>query len=325
MGFCSILSPRRAPNASSMSLRRQVLFVSILGLILLALTGSTRAFAEQASSLADQYIRTEFTVEDGLPDAVVNALLRAENGLLWVGTESGLATFDVREFRRIPLSFPGAPNLGAVLALAKTSNGDLWVGTNAGLVRIAKKDLDQLTPTEMTFFPLGDERSDSVLALLETRAGVLWVGTNHGLYRFEGDQFHRVLGEVAIHRLAEGLNGSLLIATQRGFLEFDGQKAIEHPEIAQRLGGGAGLIFNVFQDSSGTMWYSTATGVTREGEHSFRPLGPPEAAQTPAYRTYEDPQGHIWISNGRGTFRADGDRLESLSPAGARSFYSGKD
>jgi ligand-binding sensor domain-containing protein/signal transduction histidine kinase len=325
MGFRSILSLWRGPNASSSALQRLAMFTSILGLILLALSDPKQAFAEQPASLADQYIRTEFTVEDGLPDAVVNALLRAENGLLWVGTESGLATFDGREFRRIPLSFPGAPNLGAVLALAKTSNGDHWIGTNAGLVRIAKKDLDQLTPTEMTYFPLGDEKSDSVLALLETRAGVLWVGTNHGLYRFEDGTFRRVLGAVAIHRLAEGLNGRLLVVTQRGFLEFDGQKAIEHPEIAQRLGVGEDLIFNVFQDSSGTTWYSTAIGVMREGKHSFRPFGPPAEAQTPAYRTYEDPRGHIWISNGRGTFRADGDSLEALSPAGARSFYAGKD
>ena len=106
MGFRSILSLWRGPNASSSALQRLAMFTSILGLILLALSDPKQAFAEQPASLADQYIRTEFTVEDGLPDAVVNALLRAENGLLWVGTESGLATFDGREFRRIPLSFP---------------------------------------------------------------------------------------------------------------------------------------------------------------------------------------------------------------------------
>jgi signal transduction histidine kinase len=292
---------------------------------MLALGGAKRAFAAQPLPLADQYIRTDFTVEDGLPDDVVNAILRADNGLLWVGTESGLATFDGREFRRIPLSFPGAANLGAVLALAKTSSGDLWIGTSAGLVRIAKKNLDQLTPSEMTFFPLGDERGDLVLALLETRAGVLWVGTNHGLYRFEGGSFHKVLGAEAIHRLAEASNGHLLLVTQRGFLEFDGQKAIEHPEIAQRLGVSEDEIFNVFQDQRSTMWYSTHSGIMRKGEHPFRPFDPPATAKAPAYRTYEDAQGQIWISNDRGTLRVNGDRLEALSSFGARSFYAGKD
>jgi ligand-binding sensor domain-containing protein/signal transduction histidine kinase len=325
MGFCSILSPPRAPDASSIGLHRLALFTSILSLILLAFSVPNRAFAEQPSSLAGQYIRTDFTVEDGLPDDVVNAIFRAENGLLWVGTESGLATFDGREFRRIPLSFPGASNLGAVLAITKTSSGDLWIGTNAGLVRIAKRNLEQLTPEEMTFLPLGDEKSDSVLALLETRAGVLWVGTNHGLYRFADGAFHKVFGAQAIHRLAEALNGRLLVVTQKGFLEFDGEKAIEHPEIAQRLGVRDDEIFNVFQDQKGTTWYSTHSGIMRAGEHPFGPFDPPAAAKTPAYRTYEDAQGQIWISNDRGTFRVAGDDLEALTSFGARSLYADKD
>jgi len=32
------------------------------------------------------YIRTDFTVEDGLPDNVVHTIVETENGVLWVGT-----------------------------------------------------------------------------------------------------------------------------------------------------------------------------------------------------------------------------------------------
>jgi len=40
------------------------------------------------SSIDTKYIRTEFTVDDGLPDDTVNADTETDNGLLWVGTEA---------------------------------------------------------------------------------------------------------------------------------------------------------------------------------------------------------------------------------------------
>jgi len=305
------------------SAKCSALLISIL--MLIAVNRPARGVAQQSSSLASHYIRTDFTVEDGLPDNVVNAVFLAENGLLWVGTESGLATFDGREFKGIRLSFPGAPSEGAVHAFAEASNGDLWVGTNAGLMLVLKKDLDQLNPSVTTFFPLGEAKSDEVQALLESREGVLWAGTNHGLYRLEGGRFIKAIGSESVSRLAEASNGHLLVVTHRGFLEYDGRRVIEHPGLGSRFGVRDDEIFNVFQDRNRTMWYSTSIGVMREGEHPFPVFRPIADARIPTYRTYEDPQGNIWVSTGRGTYRADGNDLEALTPLGARCLYASRD
>jgi ligand-binding sensor domain-containing protein/signal transduction histidine kinase len=296
--------------------------VLALVFLVLGLSASGRTLAQQSRPLAGGYIRSEFTVENGLPDNVVNAIFRADNGLLWLGTESGLATFDGREFKEIRLSFPGAPSRGAVHAFAEASNGDLWVGTNAGLVLIPKKDLDQVNPADTMFFALGEARSDEVEALLETRGGVLWVGTNHGLYRREAGRFIKANLFEPVSRLAEASNGHLLIVIQRGYLEFDGQKVIEHPGVGRRFGVHDDQIFNVFEDRSGTVWYSTYKGLKREGQHRFAPLLPSEVAQSPAYRTYEDPEHNIWVSTDKGTYRVTGNRLDLLaSGVGARCLY----
>src|ERR1700722_13835149 len=107
---------------------------------------SSSAWAHHSSQLADEYIRTDFTVEDGLPDNVVNAIVQTANGLLWVGTEAGLASFDGREFTPISLQVPGSPSQGAVHELVEAPNGDLWVGAQGGVVRIARAALDQFDP-----------------------------------------------------------------------------------------------------------------------------------------------------------------------------------
>jgi ligand-binding sensor domain-containing protein len=59
------------------------------------------------------YIRTDFTVENGHPNNVVNAIVETQNGLLWVGTDSGLASFDGRDFTPISLESEGSVPAGA--------------------------------------------------------------------------------------------------------------------------------------------------------------------------------------------------------------------
>jgi signal transduction histidine kinase/ligand-binding sensor domain-containing protein len=274
----------------------------------------------------NEYVRQDFTVEDGLPDNVVNAITQAGNGLLWVGTESGLASFDGRQFTPIDLRIPGSPAQGAVNALVEASNGDLWVGTNAGLVQIPSRVLDQFDPTQLIYYRLGAKGTSEVESLYQTREGVLWVGTNHGLYRDEGGRFALAVPTLYIVRITEALNGNLLLITDRGFIEWDGRKVIEHPGLAASLGVHEDQIFNVFQDASGTMWYCTDAGVIRRGPHSFAKFQPGLIARERAYRTYEDPQGSIWVATGKGMYRAVGDRLEGPSPnIQARSFYVDKD
>src|SRR5580698_5688415 len=117
--------------------------------LLFAITLALPSIARGSNQTEDDYIRADFTVEDGLPDNVVNAIVQTGNGLLWVGTASGLASFDGREFTPIDLHIPGLPAQGAVNAMAEASNGDLWVGTNAGIVQIPSGVLDQFDPAQM--------------------------------------------------------------------------------------------------------------------------------------------------------------------------------
>jgi signal transduction histidine kinase/ligand-binding sensor domain-containing protein len=256
------------------------------------------------------YIRTNFTVEDGLPDNVVDAIVETENGLLWVGTQSGLASFDGRHFSPISLQTAGSPAQGAVHALLESSNGDLWVGTHAGVVRIPKKALHQFSPDLLDFHHLGPGPSDEVEALIQARDGSVWAGTNHGLYREDSGKFVEVIPEVSISRIAEALDGHLLVINGGKLIEWDGHKVILHPDLAVRLGVPEGDIFDVFQGHDGTIWYSTHEGVLRRGQKPFARLRPVGAATTAAFRTYQDRRGDLWVVLGTGVYRIAGGVIE---------------
>jgi len=303
--------------------RRGILIRSCL-LCVMTFAGSVVALG--SSPIADDYIRTNFTVEDGLPDNVVNAIVQTGNGLLWVGTESGLASFDGREFIPIDLHVAGAPPQGSVTSLVEASNGDLWVGTHAGVVLIPRNALDQIDPTQLTYYQLSPGASDQVGSLYQTRDGTIWAGTNHGLYRQESGKFVSVISVLSVNRIAESLEGHLLLITGRGFVEWNGRGIIEHPGLAASLGVHEDQIFNVFQDRTGTVWYCTEAGIVRRGRRPFARLHPHNVSRTTAYRTYEDPQGGVWVVSGIGLYRAIADHLQTpAADIRARSFFAGKD
>src|SRR5580704_19639908 len=178
-----------------------------LSIVLILATKSARAVDPRQP--AASYIRTTFSVEDGLSSNVVNAIVQTRNGFLWIGTDAGLNRFDGRHFTPIYFRGPKSTPQGIVSSLAEGPDGDLWVGTNAGLVRIARPALDGFDRSLSTFYHPGPGISDEITCLHFTRDNALWVGTGAGLYRFDGKRFDTVIPQTAISRVEEGADGHM--------------------------------------------------------------------------------------------------------------------
>ena len=67
-----------------------------------------------------------YSAADGLPSNTVYAITQDTDGVLWVGTRNGLASFDGSRFK-------SHKEYGRVNALAVDTEGRLWVGTTEGL------------------------------------------------------------------------------------------------------------------------------------------------------------------------------------------------
>lgn len=272
------------------------------------------------------HLRRNFTVEDGLPDNVVNAIVQTHNGFLWVGTHGGLARFDGEHFTSI--HFHGSASQGQIVhSLATTSDGDLWVGTDAGLERIPSAALDHFDPSLATLYQVGAGTSNEIICLHYSREGVLWVGTSQGLYRMDGDRFVPVIPQDSVSRIEEDSDGHLLIIAGQKFVEWNGARTISHPELQARLGVAAAQIFHVFQDRSRTTWYCTTKGVARQfGGAIKRVKGWASTPTSGSFRAYEDHQGNVWIAHASGLVRASVSGLEPLAPGlHARSIYADRD
>lgn len=152
-----------------------------LGALLLITTWCGMAL--DPGSPTSDLIRTDFTVEDGLPSNVVNAIVQTRNGFLWIGTDAGLVQFNGRRFIPLAIHAPGSVPEASVRALAEGPDGALWVGTGAGLARIGRKALDVLEQSSTNLYHPGAGAADAVNCLRFAADGALWVGTASGLYR----------------------------------------------------------------------------------------------------------------------------------------------
>src|SRR5688500_14590727 len=69
------------------------------------------------------------TVFNGLPSDSVRAIAQTPDGVMWFGTDNGLARFDGRRIQKISVGDAGT---GSVTALKTSLAGELWVGTRNG-------------------------------------------------------------------------------------------------------------------------------------------------------------------------------------------------
>lgn len=216
--------------------------------------------------------------------------------------------------------------VGPAHVLAIAPDGDLWVGTDGGLQRIVATALNQFGDLPATVYHPGPGLGSRIICLHFSRSGILWVGTAGGLYRFERGGFSSVIPRLGIFRIEEASNGHLLVITSEGFMEWDGEGAVPHPEFAVQLDVKTDEVFHVFEDSHGVTWFCTRKGVARRTGGSFEKIAPYGPKGHGAFRVYEDPQGNVWLATAEGLFRGTATGLELAVPGmNVRYIYGDRD
>ena len=178
----------------------------------------------------------------------------------------------------------------------------------------------------MTLYHPGPGLSTHIICLRFSRSGILWVGTAGGLYRFEQGGFSSVIPRLGIFRIEEASNGHLLVITAEGFAEWDGDRAVPHPEVASQLDVKTDEVFHVLEDSHGVTWFCTRKGVARRTGGSLEKLPTYGPKDHGAFRAYEDPQGNMWFATTGGLLRATQNGLEiAVQGMNVRYLYGDRD
>ncbi len=255
-----------------------------------------------------QYLQTNLTNNDGLPQNSVHAVAQTKDGFLWLGTEEGLARFDGVQFT--VYTRRNAPGLASdyIQALAASQDGSLWIGTDSGLTHFVPANgvkpagTAQRWKEQFASFTTKDGLSaDSITALWESRDGTLWVGTRQGLNCIRNDHVEALksdarLAQLAIHAIAADADGTVWVGTEKGLYHAaEGgsvQRTIEDGLLEDPI-----VALTVSRD--GTVWAGTLAHGLVELRNG-RPMGTPHFPGKEIDSIFADRDGALWIAFDRG-------------------------
>ncbi len=236
------------------------------------------------------------SIEEGLSQSVVNAILQDSTGFLWLGTQDGLNRYDGYGFEiyRHDAEDPSSLPHDFVQTLVEDPAGDLWIGTEGGGLIRWRRASDSF---EAYRHDPGDAASlsgDRVVDLAWDCDGTLWIAT-----------------------FASGLNllvveGSAAEATAPA--APPARVAFEHlrhdSEDPRSLGDDRVRV--VYEDRSGRMWIGTLGGLDLfdPGERTFTHFRhhPGDARSLSDDRVraiVEDRRGALWVGTHGGLNRLD--------------------
>jgi signal transduction histidine kinase/ligand-binding sensor domain-containing protein len=215
------LSVVRSAKVAGETMHRYLLMVFVL---LPAFRGICQVTLPQSDFLS---------VEDGLSQSTVHAIVQDSEGYMWFGTEDGLNRYDGYHFTVIH-SVPGDSTSlsdNYITALVIGRSGTFWVGTKKGL-NAWQRETESTYPFGRAAASLSVLDNAECTVVYEDGQEVVWVGTPHGLLRFvprackvlsfvhkAGD--NRTLKDDCVRCICEDSSGVLWVGTETAIHSFD--------------------------------------------------------------------------------------------------------
>jgi signal transduction histidine kinase/ligand-binding sensor domain-containing protein len=327
----------------------RALVVALVSCVGTTLPPSTAAQPEIPPNIVPGYTRDQWSVKEGAPTDV-RALVQGTDGLLWVGTRTGLYRFDGVSFERhappLDAALP-SNNIGAMWSLR---NGDVWIASTEGRVtllaqgRVARtlsmppnhgfvrhmiadaSDNAYVVATSGLFAiePSGIRAIGTDSGLPGARChhalfasdGTLWVVMSAGIFRRPPGETRfiaRSSVEMTTGTLSESHDGTIWYTDEDNTLtRVQGDAPVRS---FPTLGGYYSII-----DRHDTMWVDSTLGTRRVALDD-----PPRALDEPSGATaggvvraiLQDREGNVWIGSTEGIARLRHDRLtEPAHPGG---------
>ncbi len=246
-------------------------------LLRIVIWGSLLASASAYGNAVMPMHFSHLSVEDGLSQNNVQAMLQDSAGYMWFATESGLNRYDGYEIKQYHRSRGNPQGLSNdfIWTIAEDRNRDLWLATKGG--GVVRWNRATETFTSFRHDPANPDSlaSDDIRTLQINDDGTVWVGhRDSGLdlfdpatgiarhFRHAADDASSLSGD-KVYAVMRDSRGNVWVGTDSGV-----NRLLPGSTIFQRYrhddGDGRSLssdrVRSLFEDSAGTIWIGTADG-----------------------------------------------------------------
>lgn len=298
--------------------------------------------------LAQQLSFSHLSVENGLSQNSVLAIVQDNRGFMWFGTRNGLNRYDGQSFKVYlnAITNPGGQSANHITCLLNDSRGMLWAGTRYGLNRYnQEQDRFELVDT-------GPGISTSAInCIYEDKKGRLWVGTEAGMHYITAGSL-KLSGPVyraAVVSLYEDSENIYWIGTKNGLVKrtikhgnYD-YEIIKGPD-KDSLSLGRRHISVITEDNHQNLWIGTSNAgiylYDRDtGSFSLFSSNTPDGRgliHNNIRKILPDARGKLWIGTQQGlslldpvtkqtvSYQYDFQNVQSLSQNSIHSIYADK-
>ncbi len=199
----------------------------------------------------------QYDISSGLGSNNITTIIQDDSGLLYIGTDKGLKTYDGYKFEKVNLSGDDGLYITSLL-ITRTPRKSLWIGTlDNGLI---KKDLinnENYFFLSRLFNELPSDRINS-LALIDNK---IFIGTDSGLTRL--NPVNGVLQYIPINNKAisitslKDLGDTLIIGSETGLFLLN-LKTLSIERLSELTGV---YITSLEIDKNLNLWVGTSSGI----------------------------------------------------------------
>ena len=297
----------------------------------------------------------QLTIEDGLSQSRISAIVQDSKGFIWVGTEDGLNRYDGYEFKLFHFDPNDTTSIAdnVILALAADDSGNVWIGTTFGGLNkyVAKTGHfinyrnDPANPNSIA--------STRVSSICRDKKGNLWLTADPmgfdyfdiktGIFkhhRHNPNNVNSLSQDDLLSFIFQDSRGNIWIGTSQGLDRyFPATGTYKHylhlrqNTSISRLGNVINSVISVFEDRQGVLWFGTAGG----GIERFDPQNEsfskflldeknPGSMSNLVSAVLEDQSGLLWVGTwGDGLYQIEkhsGKRTRYINSANDRGSIS---
>jgi ligand-binding sensor domain-containing protein/two-component sensor histidine kinase len=239
---------------------------------------------------SQQFIFKNYSVEDGLAQSQVFALLKDSRGLLWIGTkDGGLCSYDGLQFKTYTEKDGLLSN--HITDIKEDASKDIWIASHNGLTKY--------NGVQFKNFKLNEKFN--IVKMNFSADGDLWLACGDFLRRFDGKSFHKIalpssLSSLKIQSLACS-ESVVWVGTDKQLLSYEIETKTWNTHH-QSFKGLKNSIASLLVDENKNIWVGTyGDGVYRYNQKKSERIDlKNELKSTTVLDIFCDKAGNIWFT-----------------------------